>query len=66
MSFRKNNTNTICWIPDEEGNKLQIPKELYPNIRKLIREHQIQNEKIVFGPIKKGQGVNFFRTYHTK
>ena len=27
------------WIPDEKGNKMEIPKELYGTIRKLIKEH---------------------------
>lgn len=28
------------WIPDEKGKKMIIPKELYSEIRKIIRKHQ--------------------------
>ena len=50
------------WIPDEKGNKMEIPKELYATIRKLIKEqHPSSNqEKISFHPIPKGEKINFF------
>ena len=28
------------WIPDEKGIKMIIPKELYPEIRKMIRNQR--------------------------
>ena len=28
------------WIPDERGNKMEIPKELYEEIRKIIRNKE--------------------------
>jgi hypothetical protein len=50
------------WIPDEKGNKMEIPKELYATIRKLIKEHHPSSnqEKISFHPIPKGEKINLF------
>jgi hypothetical protein len=46
------------WIPDEKGNHIEIPKELFPSIRKLIKDYKNQ-QKITFLPIPKGQGFKF-------
>jgi hypothetical protein len=37
------------WIPDERGNKIKIPEELYEEIRKMIRiQEKDKNKKILY------------------
>jgi hypothetical protein len=59
------------WITDNSGNKMEIPEELYPKIRKMIYRFQKENlstkpslkqNEIIFGPILKGQKIDFFKS----
>lgn len=45
------------WISDEKGNKMEIPRELYSEIRKMIRNH----EKISFHLVSQKDIDEFFQ-----
>ena len=48
-------------IPDEKGEFLEIPKELYSEIRNLIRSKKKDTSKISFHPTNQKEWNNFFQ-----
>jgi hypothetical protein len=49
------------WIPDERGNKLEIPKELYEEIRKIIRMREKEKtRKIIYHTTTQSDINQFF------
>jgi hypothetical protein len=74
MSKQKNRRP---WIPDEHGNKIEIPEELYSEIHKMIKNIQskdlgiqvvqsLQNQrsdKIIYQSTSQKDIDNFFNRY---
>jgi hypothetical protein len=50
------------WVPDENGNKMEIPRVLYPEIRKIIRNTKSRDkDKITYQITTQKDIDNFFQ-----